>query len=561
MKLRCDSVDTFPSPCSRCAKKGTFCEVDRNFTRERKRPQQASPDAMQVPTSLAPRNGALNAPFDIKPTAEGSNTDPSGSATPVDLPTVKNDNVKEYRIGNLSVPSAQVDMMFATFSAQFYPFLPAFPIHHIHPQVLWPDYELLFWAICNISARVCAPELVDVITLHLRSLINTTYTTHYIFRPFTSLTHVYALVLLCHWPLPHQTFQEDVSWTYAGIATHIALQIGLHRSAFTEEYTICKDGSQKYQARALTWLACVLVNQEAANLRGIPSTAAMDNLFLSSLLKVEHEDKNVSEMIKQARLLHALKGGIDKLGCVDSSEAHARHLVHRACEEVLASLLPEMMPWAKMTELVFLQAKLQLHSFLLSPDTPVKDQKDVIVPIYMVCIQTIQVIKSMLDSQKSHQYWPYFVHTSTISAAVALFKLTTCPYRDMIDEDTARNHVTDAYTILKTVTRVNRDVADRGIRLLDALSIMAKQETYSKELCIVKTRLGAGIFATALLEFKKWSRHQARQEKDEMPANGSMGNDIAFETFIELMTVDNLWDWGTWPELETAIPFPLDNGW
>lgn len=88
-------------------------------------------------------------------------------------------------------------------------------------------------------------------------------------RGLPTLVLIKALLILCVWPLPFTSRTvDDVSWLLCGVATHKALQIGLHRP--TKAYEFCSQDISEYDAspqnRRLTWLACFIVNQKYAPL-------------------------------------------------------------------------------------------------------------------------------------------------------------------------------------------------------------------------------------------------------------------------------------------------------
>jgi hypothetical protein len=74
---------------------------------------------------------------------------------------------------------------------------------------------------------------------------------------------IQALLILCWWPLPFRAKISDPSWTYCGMATHYALQFGLHRPHHHSDfyYQIDLEGEELI-VQQKTWIACFITNQK-----------------------------------------------------------------------------------------------------------------------------------------------------------------------------------------------------------------------------------------------------------------------------------------------------------
>jgi hypothetical protein len=552
MKLKCDAMEQFPSPCSRCKKSGNFCEIDRNFQRERKRRSESSKEPQIANNSSIPE--MLTPQSQISPLIPPVNT---AQAKPIEEHRLPPIEAKDETIGDITISGDKIVLMYHMFITHYYRFLPILPLEYVNPTAISTDCPLLFWCICSIVAPSCAPDVVDVIHDHVRYLIGRVYLTHYIFKPFTALSNVCALVLLCHWPLSHKTIQEDASWTYCGLATHMALQIGLHRSKFIEEYAVASENSRNAsKMKLLTWLGCFLVNQLNADFHGIPSSAPLDYSYICDPSQYEQDD-HVNDFIKRVKILHALKKGIEILGTPDGIIKNgALPLLHRSLEDSFSQLLAEISPLSDLAELTFLHAKLQLHSFLLTPNVPVADQRNAIIPTYLVCIQHIQTVKIMLDKDPQCRYWPFFIVTNVLIASVVLFKLAISQFRDMIDQDVARNHIADSFTLLRKLSLHDEDMAGRGIRLIEGIKKMYEEKAISPQICSVRTRLGAGIFTSTLLEFKKWQKKSVPHNVEPTPNSQvttapATTSEVTMNPFFDLMYFDDFWNAEFWPETIT----------
>ncbi|KAH8551598.1 hypothetical protein BGW37DRAFT_494299 [Umbelopsis sp. PMI_123] len=565
MKLKCDAMDRFPSPCSRCSKNNHFCEIDRNFQRERKRrsepqqiPQQAQPLNMHGILNSTSQMDSLDKVATVDDPTNSENVEPplvSVLQSPDDL------QPKDEPLLGTIIPGHRIRLMFDSFINLYLKHLPILPLEYARPSKLSAESPLLFWCICSITAATTCPDLTDVIHEHVRDLISKAYLTHYIYNPFTALSNVCAMVFLCYWPLTHRTIQEDASWTYCGLTTHMALQIGLHRSKFTEEYAIASETRTTSKMKLLTWLGCFLVNQLNADFHGVPSTAPLDYTYIPDLTQYSEQDPHVADMIKRVKILHALKKGIDVLGTPDGAmNPAAKGLLHRSVEDTFSQLLNEITPLSEIAELTYLHAKLQIHSFLLTPDTPESDQKNAIIPTYLVCIQHIQVVRHLLDKDPNCQYWPFFIVTNLLIATIVLFKLSISRFRNMIDVDVARNNISDSFILLKRLSTYKGDMATRGRIFMEGVQSMYIEKAISPQLCPVKTRLGAGIFTSTLLEYKKWQRAKAEKQKEEQIAQNGIdmaNNNPTYKAligpFFDVMTFDDFWNWDVWPDTMKAV--------
>jgi Fungal specific transcription factor domain len=119
---------------------------------------------------------------------------------------------------------------------------------------------LLFWTIIAIASKESREYSYLYLTLMdpVRRLANDIHSVASKSVPF-----IQALLLLCTWPFPYTAKILDRSWSYCGTATHIALELGLHRprhiSDFVWNVTV---EEETLLTRRITWLACFIVNHK-----------------------------------------------------------------------------------------------------------------------------------------------------------------------------------------------------------------------------------------------------------------------------------------------------------
>ena len=123
------------------------------------------------------------------------------------------------------------------------------------------ENKVLLWAIVNAASRSFATHrhLRKEMAWPIRRLA-----VENSMRSLPNLALVQALLLLCLWTPSYTSQSDDPSWMLCGIATHKALQLGLHRSGFDHEFMSLSEQTLDYgarEARRRTWLACFIVNE------------------------------------------------------------------------------------------------------------------------------------------------------------------------------------------------------------------------------------------------------------------------------------------------------------
>ncbi|CAO3587532.1 unnamed protein product [Absidia cylindrospora] len=549
------------------------------------------------------------------------------------------------------IPATVIDKLFSLFMKYQYHYLPIFPKRYLTPSFLLLNSDatlstihgpitvptttspVLFWTLCAVACPMAyhqdliSRQMWDSITDHVRLLLQKhSMVTHYVLRPFTALAHIYALVVLCEWPLPHRTTQEDLTWIYSGQAVHIGLLVGLHRSWFKSEFVIMENDNSEYESvngeqqqqqngndsssktarlrcgtknnkfdqsrarmHALMWMACFHMNQRLASIHGVPATATLDYALLAKFnddikknsyrtrtanAYVDDNDMGeaLSEYVKQVHILHLLNRCINTLGIdtdathdytstLDGSRKHNleqqssngmldpsyRRLVHASLEATLSQLGVDYSPMSPMTELIFLHTKVQLHSFLLAPDTLDRDKRWVVSPISIVCMQIIHLVQTMLrddrkegnrgddeddndmqssqEEQKQQQNdtkaplfhtWPNFVVRTVLISSMILFQLSISKYQDWLDREAVQKGVIHARSIMDEMTWSPTCPAARGVRVLDGLSAMVSAGALScpSDMCFSQSRLGSGYWGI-VMTYKKWLMKQQKQQQQQ----------------------------------------------
>lgn len=124
---------------------------------------------------------------------------------------------------------------------------------------------LLFWTVVSVAARRYESEA----TL-LTSLANPL--SRLVWSTLSGVPQSYhvvkALCILCTWPLPVSSTSSEPTFMLSGIMMQIAMQIGLHRPSYAQDFTKFRVElrEEELKDRVKTWAACNLVAQRCVQI-------------------------------------------------------------------------------------------------------------------------------------------------------------------------------------------------------------------------------------------------------------------------------------------------------
>ncbi|KAK6332283.1 suppressor protein sef1 [Orbilia brochopaga] len=273
-----------------------------------------------------------------------------------------------YRIlGDVGLTRGQVDDQFRTYFAHYHHYLP-FKMESSSPEEIYARSPLLFWVIITIaSTRKLRGRLAPMI----KAMVGETM---YVRRH--SIESVQALLLLCLWPFPTLSMNEDPSHIYSGIATQIALQLGLHCHSQAHSHLTIFQNQMKPddEIKMTAWMACFLVNQMQSNMLGVPPTIMVDNNIINHF---GHPalDPTLAKMCRIFHLLTQCTLTISGYGPASPSsppgDTNSRFKMIMAYGAEFASLqATHLDPMDENTKILFLFARVQLWSFALIDDVP-----------------------------------------------------------------------------------------------------------------------------------------------------------------------------------------------
>lgn len=278
-----------------------------------------------------------------------------------------------YRtLDNVVLTTAQVNEHFRTYFARCHHFLP-FTMSTRSPDAIYSRCPLLFWSICAAAASW---KLRTQLATSLKAMLADT-----IHATPRSIEKVQALLIMSMWPFSVTALMQDASDFYCGIATQMALQLGLHRplqshlhAYGSDEYTNAR--VVNYEVQTSTWLACFVVNQRQFLVRGVPQSVWVDVHLLKAF---EHPavDPRLSRLCRiYLMLMQAnLTIGAEAPTSTGMLEPEARILAIKSWLEQFSTLETQHLDQMDdRIKIAFLSSRMQILSFALLDDMPVSPE-------------------------------------------------------------------------------------------------------------------------------------------------------------------------------------------
>ena len=129
-----------------------------------------------------------------------------------------------------------------------------------NPNLTYLQSELLFWTIVAVGARrnEADPTLLTSLDPHIVELAGRA-----ILSRENPIPTIKALILLCAWPLPHDSLNKDISPMLSGILLQHALCIGLHIYGVGQDFSRTKVAVDRAQIelRRRLWFMCITACQ------------------------------------------------------------------------------------------------------------------------------------------------------------------------------------------------------------------------------------------------------------------------------------------------------------
>ena len=163
------------------------------------------------------------------------------------------------RLEGVSLTSDRIQSLFEEY----------FTHYHHHLPLLSPEFppgyyfklsSLLYWTVILVSSR-----RIDDEGQLFRSLCKPV--SRFAWATISAVPQNYhvvkALCLLCTWPLPTSRTSTDATFLFAGLASQIAMQVGLHRPSHAQDFSRYRLQlrQEDIEDRERTWAICVIVTQ------------------------------------------------------------------------------------------------------------------------------------------------------------------------------------------------------------------------------------------------------------------------------------------------------------
>lgn len=286
-QLKCDVQPEPFKRCSRCNRLKLDCRIDANFKRVGKRSKtaQMEKEIIELRKKLAEKDTSSmlsppTATTATSPMADMSmNVPPHSHVEPVAHPhqgvaqsLLELRNGAEENgpprladtgaklLGSIELDSTIIRELYNQFFQHYLPFLPILDPDK-RPEDVFELSPLLFWTVIVVAARryVGDPTLLAGLTGPFHELLWST-----ISQVPQNYHEVKSLAILCMWPLPAKSTSTDQTFMLAGLMMQIALQTGLHRPSYAQDFSRGRVELKEddIRDRLRTWAVCNIVAQK-----------------------------------------------------------------------------------------------------------------------------------------------------------------------------------------------------------------------------------------------------------------------------------------------------------
>ncbi|KAI1445472.1 fungal-specific transcription factor domain-containing protein [Annulohypoxylon stygium] len=485
-KLRCDSKDMFPNPCSRCQTRKLTCTVDPSFRRTpaRKRLEAMSRELRELRDQKlsSSRAGSTTSPDPDSTRSQDSSCNTSQPSAAILLEDFELLGLETFDLGGVTIDKQSVVEMFKIFTTTFHPHIPI--LGPISLKNIHQSHHFLFWTIVIVVAlRAPLPtnenlfdRLYEPYMAMLRSEI--------LLAP-TPLSKIQALLFLCMWPMPVPHQRDDPSWLYCGIAVNAALYMSLHRSSprsgiFPSFYSVgVLSGNPR--ERINTWLGCFYVSTSLSMHLGLPPMISAPS-DLASVRTILSEHSIPREFALQIRVLLVMAGFGNVLaynsndGVVDSS---VTQLLDGELD-TLRITYPD--GWTTMTEYAVMVVKMHVYTLVITRSKSGANSKDIYVKLGLAASLRIVHLANLRFQERPDKSQTmttierertlpkdYFRALGFATIFLLRYFCLNSGHSSPEEQQLAANHVIMAHTIFKSASKHSRDEYDRAASLFETL--------------------------------------------------------------------------------------------
>jgi hypothetical protein len=314
---------------------------------------------------------------------------------------------------------------------------------------------------------------------------------------------------------------------------------------------------------------------------GVPNTVPTMGFYNDA----NFNDSRMSELIKQSEILKlysravTLYGNNPEFDCGLASPM-SRGVIHAAFMDSFGNLAKVLQPMSPLTKLLWYITRIAFDALLLLPGTPTQDMQTAITSVYTNSLLFAEVLQSFSDDRMKLLSLPIFVSNSVVYISSILLKVLSSSFAYLLDEAKALSIVDEFLRIAPTLVRApplseteNPACFHWLLSALSSFKTTYEDRRFSDKIATTRTRLGASILTTAIVEMIKERQRKGdiTVDQDIQPdgplahkralavttANGNAtsydsqpgvsstyaGNDSSLN-----MMIDNIefWEWGLW---------------
>lgn len=480
MKLKCDRAERLPNRCTRCQTRDSVCQTSRTFKRRRMKGRSDDAEVRRLRHELEQlRAHVASLPAQMPAVADASSRS-SISTTTSRLFTqgsiIENlQSTLDRDAGNIKVLSGQIDLAFMTFFHDMHPFLPF--IQEMTPNACYEQQPFLFWTICMLGFRSCAPDLSKSLSsyVNFEALQAPLRSCH---SQAAATPIIQGLLLLSLWPFRCASLLHEAAWLHCGTATHLALHVGLHQPYAASEFIPKSDTDHKrtsFTDLRRTWIACYVINVFISFARGYPCTARADYNIIKCTQSTPSQLSIAPELYSALLIARRMEEGQEigssctgEYGHVDPS---CREGIYKLLQSRLLETEKQMSSLSPYMAVIFMAAKLQPQIQVLQATSPLALQETTVLEAYDTAAQVINLAR-LVQNQSNMVHLPILADTLVMMSALLIFKIQISRFSTLIDLNSAQMEIAEAVSYMRDGINDFNSIPERVSKFLEALYSM-----------------------------------------------------------------------------------------
>ncbi|KAF5712237.1 transcription factor [Fusarium globosum] len=497
-KLRCDSKEKFPDPCSRCNARHLFCTVDATFKRTpaRKRLEAMSKELQELRNQTHRTEDQLVAG--------------SSSASESRLPASQDEGVDDFELTSFTVslggvviePSTATEA-FMVFAEYMRPRLPV--VASLSAQAAYENQPFLFWTIVTIVlCRLPEPHSIPLFQL-LRApyerLVQETVTD----APLP-LYKVQALLLLCNWPLPTDKQWKEPSWLYCGVAIQAARYLSLDRQQTIPSLRVIGVTSGSIRSRINTWLSCFSVSTSLSLHLGLPCPieSELDFAAIHAFLKRQTVPPAFAIEVR-IQLVVAKFTALLNHELVDGTISSFLRLFDTELDAIKNEILPDE-ETKSIVEYAILDAKIHIYTLVITKSPANSSSRQILLrTARYIALRIVEIGTRAIRSNPTNTTFirrekcqPKDRHRCLGFSTIFLLKFFIRQSSDSPEErQIAANHVAMTQTLCRACTIDPKDEFSRIVSVFEALGRESSNEEDKTKL-VLNHRMGVSLMFDAV---------------------------------------------------------------